>query len=119
MSFTHGNAYNLQHVVTKPLSRASILALQPLFYCVIKTGKQEAARQIHVCKVILREDLETATMQSAIILFCSIFSYAIFCFGAQEYSNRWTVQIDGDKHETDRLAKKHGFVNLRKVSFSF
>lgn len=32
-----------------------------------------------------------------------------------EYSNRWTVQIDGDKQEADKLAKKYGFLNLGKV----
>lgn len=80
----------------------------------ITTQKQEAVRRTF--KVISREDSETATMQSIIPLFCSIFSFVIFSGSAYEYSNRWTVQIDGDKHEADRLAKKHGFVNLGKVS---
>lgn len=33
-----------------------------------------------------------------------------------EHSNRWTVQIDGDKLEADKLAEKYGFLNLGKVS---
>ena len=32
-----------------------------------------------------------------------------------EYSNRWTVEIDGDYEESERLALKHGFENTGKV----
>ena len=34
---------------------------------------------------------------------------------AVEYSNRWSVQIDGGTDAEDRLAPKHGFVNQGKV----
>ena len=55
-------------------------------------------------------------MQSLCLLFWSVlFSVVLFSI-ALEYSNRWTVQIDGDSHEADRLARKHGFVNQGKVS---
>lgn len=55
-------------------------------------------------------------MQWINLLFYNVFSYVICILNAEEYSNRWTMQIDGDKHEADRLAEKHGFVNLGKVS---
>ena len=45
----------------------------------------------------------------------SVFTFLIFSSRALEYSNRWTVQVDGDSEEADRLARKHGFVNLGKV----
>ena len=55
-------------------------------------------------------------MQSVILLVWIILLSAVSFSGAvQEYSNRWTVQIDGDVGEADRLARKHGFVNLGKV----
>ena len=54
-------------------------------------------------------------MQSKILLFYSVFFYVIFSLSALEYSNRWTVQIDGDNGEADRLARKHGFMNQGKV----
>ena len=55
-------------------------------------------------------------MQLTIRLFWSVFSFGILALSAQEYSNRWTVQIDGDEQEADRLAQEHGFVNLGRVS---
>ena len=57
-------------------------------------------------------------MQSMILLFWSVFSFEILTLSAQKYSNRWTVQIDidGDEQEAERLAQKHGFVNLGRVS---
>lgn len=54
-------------------------------------------------------------MHFTIPLVCCIFSCNIFSLNALEFSNRWTVQIDGDEHEANRLAEKHGFVNLGKV----
>ena len=58
-------------------------------------------------------------MHFTILLVCCIFSSSIFSLSALEFSNRWTVQIDGDKHEADRLAEKHGFVNLGKVKNTY
>ena len=57
-------------------------------------------------------------MQLKILSFWSVFCSVIFVSAAMEYSNRWTVQIDGDDGEADKLARKHGFVNLGKVSFN-
>ena len=54
-------------------------------------------------------------MQSILLLF-NLSTFFIFGFNALEYSNRWTVQVDGDNDEADRLARKHGFVNHGKVS---
>ena len=45
----------------------------------------------------------------------SVLSCVIFFSDALNYSNRWTVQIDGDNEEANRLARKHGFVNQGKV----
>jgi len=61
--------------------------------------------------------LQTLTMQSKIFPFWILFCSVIFISAALEYSNRWTVQIDGDDAEADEIARKHGFVNLGKVSF--
>ena len=36
-----------------------------------------------------------------------------------KYSNRWSVQVVGEKEEADRLARKHGFVNEGKVSVMY
>ena len=52
------------------------------------------------------------------LLLWSVFSCVIFFSDSLEYSNRWTVQIDGDSDEADRLAREHGFVNQGKVSLS-
>jgi len=57
-------------------------------------------------------------VQSTSLLFWSVLFWVVFFSIALEYSNRWTVQIDGDSHEADRLARKHGFVNQGKVSKS-
>lgn len=54
-------------------------------------------------------------MNSTVALFFTIFMVFIFGSNALEYSNRWTVQIDGDNYEADRLARKYGFVNHGKV----
>ena len=56
-------------------------------------------------------------MQS-ILLFFKFSTFLIFGSNALEYSNRWTVQIDGDNDEAERVARKHGFVNHGKVSGS-
>lgn len=56
-------------------------------------------------------------MQS-ILLFFDFSTFLIFGSNALEYSNRWTVQIDGDNDEAERVARKHGFVNHGKVSGS-
>ena len=50
------------------------------------------------------------------LLLWSVLSCFIFFSDALNYSNRWTVQIDGDNEEANRLARKHGFVNQGKVS---
>jgi len=49
------------------------------------------------------------------LLLWSVLSCVIILSDALEYSNRWTVQIDGDNEEANRLARKHGFVNQGKV----
>jgi len=54
-------------------------------------------------------------MNSIVALFFTNFMVFIFGSNALEYSNRWTVQINGDNYEADRLARKHGFVNHGKV----
>lgn len=54
-------------------------------------------------------------MESITLLLWSVLSLGVTFSGALEYSNRWTVQIDGDNSEADRLAHKHGFVNQGKV----
>lgn len=54
-------------------------------------------------------------MNSTVALFFTIFMVFIFGSNALEYSNRWTVQIDGDNYEADRLARKYGFVNHGKI----
>ena len=56
-------------------------------------------------------------MQS-ILLFLNFSTFLIFGSNALEYANRWTVQIDGDNDEAERLARKHGFVNQGKVGSS-
>ena len=33
------------------------------------------------------------------------------------YSNSWVVELDGGKEEADKLAERHGFVNLGQVGF--
>ena len=50
-------------------------------------------------------------------LFCSVLFLVMVISSAQEYSNRWTVQIEGEKNdfEASRLARKYGFVNHGKV----
>jgi len=55
-------------------------------------------------------------VQSASLSFWSVLFNVVFFSIALEYSNRWTVQIDGDSYEADKLARKHGFVNQGKVS---
>ena len=42
--------------------------------------------------------------------------YPVLKVGTVQYSNRWSVQIEGGKDEADRLASKHGFINEGKVS---
>ena len=54
-------------------------------------------------------------MRSIVLLFFRLFSFLFFGSNALEYSNRWTVQIDGHSGEAERLARKHGFVNQGKV----
>lgn len=54
-------------------------------------------------------------MNSIFLIFGSVFAPLIFISDAVEYSNRWTVQINGDIGEAQRLAVKHGFVNQGKV----
>lgn len=54
-------------------------------------------------------------MNSMFLIIGSVFASLIFISGAVEYSNRWTVQINGDVGEAERLAVKHGFVNQGKV----
>lgn len=58
---------------------------------------------------------EAVTVQSIMFSFWTIFSSLIFCSSALEYSNRWTVEIDGENGEADRLARKHGFINYGKI----
>ena len=41
--------------------------------------------------------------------------YSVLKVGTVQYSNRWSVQIEGGKDEADRLATKHGFINEGKV----
>ena len=41
--------------------------------------------------------------------------YSVLKVGTVQYSNRWSVQIEGGKEEADRLATKHGFINEGKV----
>lgn len=57
-------------------------------------------------------------MNSMFLIFGSVFAPLIVISGAVEYSNRWTVQIDGDINEVQRLAVKHGFVNKGKVKLN-
>ena len=52
------------------------------------------------------------------LIFGSVFALLIIISSAVEYSNRWTVQIDGDIGEAQRLAVKHGFVNKGKVKLN-
>ncbi|XP_044177630.1 proprotein convertase subtilisin/kexin type 4-like isoform X4 [Acropora millepora] len=54
-------------------------------------------------------------MNSIFLIIGSVFAPLIFISGAVEYSNRWTVQINGDVDEAERLAVKHGFVNQGKI----
>ena len=51
-------------------------------------------------------------MKLVVVLFC----HSLYLSSsAVEYSNRWTVQIDGDMDDAVKLARKHGFVNQGKV----
>ena len=54
-------------------------------------------------------------MRSIVLSFFRLFFFLFFGSNALEYSNRWTVQIDGHSGEAERLARKHGFVNQGKV----
>lgn len=54
-------------------------------------------------------------MNSMFLISGSVFASLIFVSVAVEFSNRWTVQINGDIGEAQRLAVKHGFVNQGKV----
>ena len=54
-------------------------------------------------------------MYSVFVIFCTVLTSRIFISAAVKYSNRWSIQIDGDIGEADRLARKHGFVNQGKV----
>ncbi|XP_044184496.1 proprotein convertase subtilisin/kexin type 6-like isoform X1 [Acropora millepora] len=54
-------------------------------------------------------------MNSMFLIIGSVFASLIFISGAVEYSNRWTVQINGDVGEAQRLAVKHGFVNQGQI----
>ena len=47
----------------------------------------------------------------AYLCYCS----TVLSLNVVQYSNRWSVQIEGGKEEADRLAQKHGFVNEGKV----
>ena len=40
------------------------------------------------------------------------------CCGDTVYSNSWAVEIGGGDAEADSIARKHGFTNLGRVSFS-
>ena len=66
------------------------------------------------------QEVETIMLKSRKIvmslLLWSVLSCFIFFSNALNYSNRWTVQIDGDNEEANRLARRHGFVNQGKVS---
>ena len=57
-------------------------------------------------------------MNSMFLIIGSVFASLIFISGAVEYSNRWTVQINGDVGEAERLAVKYGFVNQGKVKLN-
>ena len=57
-------------------------------------------------------------MSSMFLIFGSVFALLVIISSAVEYSNRWTVQIDGDISEAQRLAVKHGFVNKGKVKLN-
>ena len=52
------------------------------------------------------------------LIFGSVFAPLIIISSAVRYSNRWTVQIDGDIGEAQRLSVKHGFVNKGKVKLN-
>ena len=54
-------------------------------------------------------------MRSILLSFLKLSFFVFFGSNALEYSNRWTVQIDGHSGEAERLARKHGFVNQGKV----
>ena len=54
-------------------------------------------------------------MYSVFVIFCTVLTSRIFISAAVKYSNRWSIQIDGDIGEADWLARKHGFVNQGKV----
>ena len=61
---------------------------------------------------------EAVTVQSIMFSFWTIFPSLFFCLSALEYSNRWTVEIDGENREANRLARKHGFINYGKVGIA-
>lgn len=63
--------------------------------------------------------LLAVTMHLGFVLFCGVYSSVIVRVSAREYSNRWTVQIDGDNVNADTLARKHGFVNRGKVQYFY
>ena len=54
-------------------------------------------------------------MQSITVVFWNTLSVLILNVNALNYSNRWIVEIDGGNNEANRLARKHGFVNVGKV----
>ena len=54
-------------------------------------------------------------MQSITVVFWNTLSVLILNVNALNYSNRWIVEIDGGDNEANRLARKHGFVNVGKV----
>ena len=62
--------------------------------------------------------LQGIIMNSMFLIIGSVFASLIFISGAVEYSNRWTVQINGDVGEAQRLAVKHGFVNQGQVKLN-
>lgn len=38
---------------------------------------------------------------------------------AEVYTNTWAVQINGGPEEANRIARKHGFINLGNVSSDY
>lgn len=57
-------------------------------------------------------------MQLTIQDFLGVLLSLVVLSSSVEYSNRWTVQINGDYEESERLALKHGFLNTGKVQGS-
>ena len=75
--------------------------------------KQTCMQEVEAIMLKFRQKIPKIIMS---LLLWSVLSCFIFFSDALNYSNRWTVQIDGDNEEANRLAQKHGFVNQGKVS---